>query len=241
MSLPYGSFPSGLIPSGSLPSGSFPSVSLPSGSLPSGSLPSGSLPSGSLPSGSLPSGSLPSGSLPSGSLPSGSLPSGSLPSGSLPSGSLDAYASAARNSLMGIAMDPYATVQTIERNTYDLQEDLYVRIVGPYDLETPFTLDVTVEGGICGDLDSVPNGLSVIAGTPPLAGSYQTLILTDSNRLDGTAAELTDALADLETLAARSDVNGVVIDLNDSPYERVAFANTEADANLACAAAKNNV
>jgi len=46
------------------------------------------------------------------------------------------------NSLMGISMDPYATVQTIERNTYDLQEDLYVRIVGPYNLETPFTLDV---------------------------------------------------------------------------------------------------
>ena len=38
-------------------------------------------------------------------------------------------------------MDPYATVQTIERNTYDLQEDLYVRVVGPYNLETPFTLD----------------------------------------------------------------------------------------------------
>ena len=42
---------------------------------------------------------------------------------------------------MGISMDPYATVQTIERNTYDLQEDLYVRIVGPYDIETPFTLE----------------------------------------------------------------------------------------------------
>ena len=238
--LPSGSLPSGSLPSGSLPSGSLPSGSLPSGSLPSGSLPSGSLPSGSLPSGSLPSGSLPSGSLPSGSLPSGSLPSGSLPSGSLPSGSLDAYASAAVNSLMGISMDPYATVQTIQRNTYDLQEDLYVRIVGPYNLEIPFTLDVTVEGGICGNVDTVPNELDVIAGMPT-AGSYQTLILTDSGRLDGTPAEITNALADLGTLAARSDVNGVVIDLNDAKYERVAFANTEADANLACAAAKNTV
>ena len=53
-------------------------------------------------------------------------------------------------------MDPYATVQTIERNTYDLQEDLYVRIVGPYDIETPFTLDVTVQGGVCGDIQPVP-------------------------------------------------------------------------------------
>lgn len=240
-SLPTGYLPSGSLPSGSLPSGSLPSGSLPSGSLPSGSLPSGSLPSGSLPSGSLPSGSLPSGSLPSGSLPSGSLPSGSLPSGSLPSGSLDAYASAARNSLMGIAMDPFATVQTIERNTYDLQEDLYVRIVGPYNLEDQFTLNVTVEGGICGDVDAVPGGLSVIAGTPLLPGSYQTIILTDSGRLHGTAAEIQTALNDLDTLAARSDVNGVVIDLNDARYERVGFANAEADANLACAAAKNTV
>ena len=240
-SLPSGSLPSGSLPSGSLPSGSLPSGSLPTGYLPSGSLPSGSLPSGSLPSGSLPSGSLPSGSLPSGSLPSGSLPSGSLPSGSLPSGSLDAYASAARNSLMGIAMDPHATVQTIERNTYDLQEDLYVRIVGPYDLETPFTLDVTVEGGICGDVASVPSGLQVISGPALLPGSFQSLILTDSGRLQGTPTEVAAALANLDTLAARSDVNGIVIDLNDSAYPRVVFANTEADSNLACAAAKNTV
>ncbi len=240
-SLPTGYLPSGSLPSGSLPSGSLPSGSLPSGSLPSGSLPSGSLPSGSLPSGSLPSGSLPSGSLPSGSLPSGSLPSGSLPSGSLPSGSLDAYASAAVNSLLGISMDPYATVQTIERNTYDLQEDLYVRVVGPYNLETPFTLEVMVTGGICGDVQSVPGALPIISGPPLASGSLASLILTDSSRLHGTPTEIADALATLETLAQRSDVNGIVIDLNDSKYERVAFGNTQADNHLACASAKNTV
>ena len=239
-SLPTGYLPSGSLPSGSLPSGSLPSGSLPSGSLPSGSLPSGSLPSGSLPSGSLPSGSLPSGSLPSGSLPSGSLPSGSLPSGSLPSGSLDAYASAARRSLLGIAMDPYATVQTIERNTYDLQEDLYVRVVGPYNLETPFSLDVTVQGGVCGAVQTVPNALPVISGSPA-SGPFGTLILTDSSRLEGTATEIADALADLETLAQRTDVQGILIDLAGTQYPRVTFANTQADQNLACAFAKNTV
>ena len=239
-SLPTGYLPSGSLPSGSLPSGSLPSGSLPSGSLPSGSLPSGSLPSGSLPSGSLPSGSLPSGSLPSGSLPSGSLPSGSLPSGSLPSGSLDAYATAARQSLLGISMDPYATVQTIERNTYDLQENLYVRVVGPYDLETPFSLEVTVTGGICGVVQPVPSGLPVISG-PPVSGSYQSLILTDSGRLHGTSTEITNALAGLQTLAGRSDVNGILIDLASAQYPRVAFANTQADQNLACPFAKNTV
>jgi predicted outer membrane repeat protein len=240
-SLPTGYLPSGSLPSGSLPSGSLPSGSLPSGSLPSGSLPSGSLPSGSLPSGSLPSGSLPSGSLPSGSLPSGSLPSGSLPSGSLPSGSLDAYASAARWSLMGISMDPYATVQTIERNTYELQEDLYVRVVGPYDLENPFMVEVAVAGGVCGAVQQVPAGLSIISGTPVPSGSLKSLILTDSSRLYGTSTEIADALDDLATLALRSDVEGVVVDLADARYERVAFANTQADQNLACAAAKNTV
>ena len=240
-SLPTGYLPSGSLPSGSLPSGSLPSGSLPSGSLPSGSLPSGSLPSGSLPSGSLPSGSLPSGSLPSGSLPSGSLPSGSLPSGSLPSGSLDAYASAARRSVLGISMNPYATVQTIERNTYDLQEDLYVRVVGPYNLETTFTLDVTVQGGICGVVQPIPNGLAVITGPGPDSASFSSLILTDSSRLNGTTPEIAKALADLTTLAGRSDVNGIVVDLAESRFARVAFANAEADQNPGCAFAKNTV
>ena len=239
--LPSGSLPSGSLPSGSLPSGSLPSGSLPSGSLPSGSLPSGSLPSGSLPSGSLPSGSLPSGSLPSGSLPSGSLPSGSLPSGSLPSGSLDAFGSAAVQSLMAISMDPYATVQTIERNTYDLNEDLYVRVVGPYNLETPFTLDVTYQSGICGAVQSVPNATPVTSGVTFPAGPYQTLILTDSGRLHGTAGEKSAALSDLNMLSLRNDVNGLVLDLAGSSYPRVAFANTQADSNLGCPSAKNTV
>ena len=240
-SLPTGYLPSGSLPSGSLPSGSLPSGSLPSGSLPSGSLPSGSLPSGSLPSGSLPSGSLPSGSLPSGSLPSGSLPSGSLPSGSLPSGSLDAYASAARRSLLGISMDPYAAVQTIDRATYDLTGDLYVRVVGPYTITAPFTLQVTVESGACGAVQPVPATLAVISGASLPAGQAHTLILTDSGRLHGSSAEITSALADLQTLAGRSDVSGVVIDLHNPIYQRVAFANAQADQNPTCPSAKNTL
>jgi CSLREA domain-containing protein len=242
-SLPSGSLPTGFLPSGSLPSGSLPSGSLPSGSLPSGSLPSGSLPSGSLPSGSLPSGSLPSGSLPSGSLPpyllpSGSLPSGSLSSGSLPSGSLAAYGAAARRSLIGISMNPYSTTQTIERNTYDYQGDLYIRVVGTYNLQTPFTLDVTVDAGACGSMQSVPNTEQVMSGSAP-DGSYKSLLLTDSSRLEGTPEEIAVALADLQTLAARSDVAGVVIDLADAQYEGVAWANTQADANPLCPSARN--
>ena len=127
---------------------------------------------------------------------------------------------------MGISMDPYATVQTIERNTYDLQEDLYIRIVGPYNVETPFTLEVEIEGGVCGDVQPVPDSLPIISGSAPSSGAFQSLILTDSSRLHGTSTEVAAALADLETLAGRSDVNGLMIDLSDSTYARVAFANS---------------
>src|SRR4030095_13620587 len=126
-------------------------------------------------------------------------------------------------------MDPYATVQTIQRNTYDLNENLYVRIVGPYDLETPFTLEVTVQGGICGAVQSVPDGMPVTSGVSFPAGSYQTLILTDSSRLHGTENEINTALSDLDTLRVRSDVNGIVIDLASGNYPRVDFSNDEAD------------
>ncbi|MCU1359587.1 MAG: hypothetical protein JWN99_876, partial [Ilumatobacteraceae bacterium] len=241
-SLERGFLPSGSLPSGSLPSGSLPSGSLPSGSLPSGSLPSGSLPSGSLPSGSLPSGSLPSGSLPSGSLPSGSLPSGSLQSGSLPSGSLDAYASASRKSLMGISMDPYAQVQTIERTTFDLQESLYVRVVGPYNVTTPFTVSVTVTGGVCSNLTPISSSLPIIVGTAPGNAGLQTVIVTDQTRMSGSPADKATAMTSLTTLANRTDVQGVVIDLSDTTkYPRVAAANAQADANPACPVAKNTV
>jgi hypothetical protein len=240
-SLPTGFLPSGSLPSGSLPSGSLPSGSLPSGSLPSGSLPSGSLPSGSLPSGSLPSGSLPSGSLPSGSLPSGSLPSGSLPSGSLPSGSLDAYSSAARRSLLGLSADPSAAVQTIVRNTFDLQEDLYVRVVGPYDLSNPFQVSITITGGICSAVTTPPDRLSVIDGAQPGNTGRATVILTDTDRLTGTSAEIIAARNSLAALSSRADVNGVIIDLADARFQRVAFANAQADRLPSCPGAKNIV
>ncbi len=59
--------------------------------------------------------------------------------------------------------------------------------------------------------------------------------------MHGTSTEKTTALNDLQTLAARNDVNGLVIDLADSKYARVAFANTQADSNLGCPSAKNTV
>jgi Peptidase family C25/Bacterial Ig-like domain (group 3) len=235
--LPSGFLPSGFLPSGFLPSGFLPSGFLPSGFLPSGFLPSGFLPSGFLPSGFLPSGFLPSGFLPSGFLPSGFLPSGFLPSGFLPTGSTDAYASASRRSLLAVAADPYAPLQTIERNTYDLQENLYVRVVGPYSLQTPFQLSVNVNGGVCSTLQPVPSGLAVNANATN--SNRKSVIVTDSLRLPGTATEKSAALSKLQTLSARADVQGVVVDLAGATYPRVDFARTQADAFPGCPSAKN--
>jgi hypothetical protein len=235
--LPSGFLPSGFLPSGFLPSGFLPSGFLPSGFLPSGFLPSGSLPSGFLPSGFLPSGFLPSGSLPSGFLPSGFLPSGFLPSGFLPTGSTDAYGSASRRSLLAAAVDPFAPIQTIERHTYDLQENLYVRVVGPYNVTTPFQLSVNVNGGVCSTLQPVPANLTVDANATNT--NRQSVIVTDSSRLPGTPAQRATALSKLQTLSARADVQGVVVDLAGATYPRVDFARTQADAFPGCPSAKN--
>jgi len=235
-SLPFQSLPFQSLPFQSLPTGFLPFQSLPFQSLPFQSLPFQSLPFQSLPFQSLPTGSLPFQSLPFQSLPFQSLPSDSLPAGILP----EAYSGAARRSLMSIALDPNATTQTIDLNTYDLLEDLYVRVVGPNNLTAPFTLDVIVDGGVCEALEPIPTNLAVIAGQAPGAGALKTLILTHSGRLPGTPTEIQAALAKLQELANRAgDVDGVVIDLADAKYARVAWAMEQADANVACPTAKN--
>jgi hypothetical protein len=225
--------PSGYLPSGYLPSGYLPSGYLPSGYLPSGYLAEGSLPSGYLPSGYLPSGYLPSGYLPSGYLPSGYLPSGYLPSGYLP----DPYANASRRSLLGISMDPKATVQTLERNTFDLSGDVYVRVVGPFDPANAFSVRVDVNGGVCAGIGPIFGSLPTPSTANPL-----TVIVTDSTRLAPTQQgdnSVAAAMQSLSVLAGLPDVNGVVVDLATASYPRVAAARAQADANKACPAAQN--
>lgn len=140
---------------------------------------------------------------------------------------------------MAISLDPYATVHTIDRNTYNLLEDVYVRVVGPFDPANPFTLKVTVEGGVCSAIQAVPNSIPSTANPP--AGAHKSLLLTDSSRLLGAPAEVAAALQKLQELAGRPEVAGVVIDLAAPIYERVAWANDQADQNLACPTAKNLV
>nr|MCU0508041.1 PKD domain-containing protein [Anaerolineae bacterium] len=115
-----------------------------------------------------------------------------------------------------------------------------VRVVGPYYPDGAFTVSVELTQGVCAGVLSVPDAMTAIAGAQPGDLDRKTLILTDSARLNGTPAEVSDALARLGLLAARSEVAGEVIDFADAArYPRVAFANAQADANAACPSAKN--
>ena len=249
--LPSGFLPSGFLPSGFLPSG-LPAVGLPRIGIAALGLPADRLAAVRLvavglpavrvlavgvPAVRVPAVRLPAVRVPArrascrrapcrpDSLPSGFLPSGFLPSGFLPS---DAYASASRKSLMAVAQDPVASTQTIERTTFDLQEDLYVRVVGPLDLTNRFTIKVTLSGGACSSLQAVPTATPVFNGRLPANTGRATVIVTDSSRMAGTPAEIATAMASLQTLAGRADVAGAVVDLAPGNYPRVDFANAQA-------------
>jgi hypothetical protein len=143
---------------------------------------------------------------------------------------------------MAVSLDPYAIEHVIERNTYDLDENLYLRVVGPYYPDGAFTVEVELTQGICAGVLPVPDGTAAIVGAQPGDTDRRTVILTDSARLPGSPAEISSALAKLNELAARPEVAGTVIDLADAArYPGAAFANAQADANPACPSAKNKV
>jgi CSLREA domain-containing protein len=215
-------------------------------SLPGGYLPGGYLPGGYLPGGYLPGGYLPGGYLPGGYLPGGYLPGGYLPGGYLP----EVYAGAQYISLMAVAFDINATQQTITRNTFSLAEPLYVRVAGPPSV-TPISVNVTLNEGICGDVELPNANLQIIAGTQPGSDDKQTVILWDSLRMleNYPSLNLTTFTAKLNELAAHPAIDGVVIDLaekvgtgpDDWKYPRVRFTHEQADRVIGCAEAKSIV
>ena len=106
---------------------------------------------------------------------------------------------------------------------------------GVYSLASPFTIDVTIQPGLCQNLDTdlVPGSLTATAG------NFQTIILVDPSRMTGSPADINAMFAKLAQLAARPDVQGVVV--NVSQDARVAAANLQADQKVECPEAKNLV
>jgi CSLREA domain-containing protein len=247
--LPGNFLPGNFLPGNFLPGNFLPGNFLPGNFLPGNFLPGNFLPGNFLPGNFLPPGYLPGNFLPGNFLPGNFLPGNFLPGNFLPPGvTSEQYAGAAYRSLMAVSADPEATEQTIERNTWDLSEHMYVRVVGPANLAQPFTVTVEQVGGICETITPVPDGLAVIAGAQPAAGQRTTLIVWDRARFaandpGGDVNALATRLADF---AARPEINATVIDLSATEdgapkYPRVALANQQADANPACSAAKNVV
>ena len=123
-------------------------------------------------------------------------------------------------------------------NTWNNSDDFYIRVRGRngnFNADADYTLTVTQLPGTCSQI----NPITVASDTPVLANNYQTIILTDWSRLPGTATE-TQVLQDrLTTLAARSEVAGVVIDVGADA--KVAAANAQANSHPECPYAKNLV
>ncbi|MCP4425850.1 MAG: Ig-like domain repeat protein, partial [Chloroflexi bacterium] len=149
----------------------------------------------------------------------------------------DAFSSAQTRSLLGVSAFNGTAGEGILINTWENDGEFYVRVRGrngAFSLESPFDLEVTLTTGVCsGVSDTLPQS------DPPVGGNYDTIILVDSARMPGDAAEIAAMQASLAALAANPDVNGVVFNVNTDP--RVAAANTQADAFPTCPYAKNLV
>jgi hypothetical protein len=148
------------------------------------------------------------------------------------------FTSAQMRSLMAISARPGLGTETIVRNTWDSTGDFYVRVLGRrgvFDPLTPFHVRVALHAGQGG-------AVLPIAGTstlPVSSGSFRTIIVTDFSRFPATEAEKNTLRTRLAALAARPEVAGVLVDVGQDA--RVAAANAQADANLACPYAKNVV
>ncbi|MBX0330345.1 right-handed parallel beta-helix repeat-containing protein [Oscillochloris sp. ZM17-4] len=245
--LPASYLPASYLPALYLPASYLPASYLPASYLPASYLPASYLPASYLPASYLPASYLPASYLPASYLPASYLPASYLPASYLPASYLpEIYAGAAIKSLIAVGAEPDVSIQTIARNSWDLNENLYIRVVGPADPSQRFSLSVTVQGGVCGDVQSPPDGTPSIAGGAP-AGGQTSLIVWDSQRFaaahpENTVAEISDLAGALADFAARADISGAVIDLADhTTYPRVAFARDQLADHVDCSAAANMV
>jgi CSLREA domain-containing protein len=150
----------------------------------------------------------------------------------------DAFTGAQTRSLIAISAFEGTASEGVVVNTWDKSGDFYVRVRGrngAFAPETPFYLQVILISGTCDDVsDDLPD-----SSLTAVDENYKTLILTDMDRIAGSATEKSDLQARLGDLANRLEVAGVVVDVGVDA--RVAAANAQADANPECPYAKNLV
>ncbi len=147
----------------------------------------------------------------------------------------DAFSSAQMRSLIAVSAFNGKAGEGVRLNTWENSGDFYIRVRGRngvFDPNNSYTLNVMQTAGNCG---SVTAALPASTHTA-VANNTNTIILADTSRMSG---DLTTMQARLATLAARAEVNGVIVDVSSDA--RVAAANAQADLYTACPFAKNLV
>ena len=151
-----------------------------------------------------------------------------------------AYASAQLRSIVAFSALNGDAAERAVVNTWTNTGDFYVRVRGrngAWSLNAPFQLDVTIQRGLCQNLDTalVPPSLAAVAN------GYKTIILVDEDRLTAAHGDISTLMQTLQSLAGRPEVQGVVVDVSQDA--RVAAANLQADDGVLvnCPEAKNLV
>ena len=150
----------------------------------------------------------------------------------------DAFTSAQTRSVLGVSAFEGTAGEGLRVNSWNNSGEFYVRVRGrngAFNLNSPFHLEVTVVTGECNNVQPIATPSSIAA----TAGNYRTIVLMDTQRMTGTAAEKNTLQARLATFIARPEVSGVVVDV--SADSRVAAANVQADTYPACPYVKNLV
>ncbi len=148
----------------------------------------------------------------------------------------EAYASAQLRSIVAFSALDGTAVERAVINTWTNTGDFYVRVRGRNgvsSLDGPFQLDVTIQRGLCQNLDTtlVPPSLAAVSN------NYKTIVLVDLERLTNAYGDIFSLTQALASLAARPDVQGVIVDVSQDA--RVVAANAQADVEVDCPQAKN--
>ena len=146
------------------------------------------------------------------------------------------FSSAQTRSLLAVSAFNGTASEGITVNTWNNTGDFYVRVRGrngAFSLEQQFRVEVTLLTGTCSGVSSnlPPSNISATNG------NFETIILIDLNRMEGSNTEKATLQARLNALAGQ--VNGVIVDVGAD--DRVTAANAQADANVTCPYANNLV
>ncbi len=153
------------------------------------------------------------------------------------------YSSAQSRSAIAVSALAGDGTERVSALTWDNTGDFYIRVAGKngaFDDQQAFALSVDYDGGLCSGVTTLSAAeLDSLSGSG-VPGNYQTIILHDSNRLLTDGFPLTEQqrlVSKLNTLAARPEVKGVVVDLGS--LASVQFLHAQADGASSCPYAEN--